>query len=246
MKVLPIEVDLTDGQLNKFKKLFNSISLCNHKAYFLAREMHGVLLTNSRQSAMNIITSHLRFIQPYIETFDRDMYIKHIGVDILLDKMSEENPKKRVQYLAVRAYISAQLANDSNIFRDAVFEAIQIDRKRIQAMQWVRARVEKCELSGVSSKDVEIDIHHIEGVSEQPDLATDVKNLIPLDKKIHKEYHAWAIKEGQPVTRASLKQFAKKHGYSTNWSMIWLQNDPTLEDGTELTDPVQSEAVAVS
>jgi hypothetical protein len=60
-------------------------------------------------------------------------------------------------------------------------------------------------------------IHHIEGVSERPDLATDVKNLLPLCEDVHTEYHQWVISNQKNVTRATLKHFAKEKKYETSW-----------------------------
>jgi len=216
--VLEIQTDLTNGQISRFRKLFKSMLLKNGKAYFLTEEMHGVLRTKSRTGATNIVKAHLRYVQPYILNENDNQYIKHIGVDVLLDILAEENPKKKISYLASRAYISAYLANDPEVFRDAELRGKQQEKETIQAMQYVKRNATHCALSNTKfEKGIECNIHHVEGVSERPDLATDVKNLIPLTKEVHDQYHSWANANQLAVTRATLKQFAKEFDYRTDW-----------------------------
>jgi hypothetical protein len=229
MEVLEIKADLKAGQISKFRHLLKGMKLINGKAYFPTDQMHGVLLTNSRQGALNIVKSHLAKVQPYIINIENDQYIKHIGIDVLLEALGEENPKKKILYLSARAYISAKLADDPNVFKDALLRGQQQDRKKIQVVQLTKRNAERCALSGVVFGDgVECHIHHIEGISETPDLATDPKNLIALSGEIHKEYHSWVIQKGESVNRATLKQFAKEHQYRTDWQQHesfprWLQ-----------------------
>lgn len=158
-------------------------------------------------------------MQPYIENIDDKQHIKHIGVDVLLDKLGEGNPGKKTLYLAASAYIAAQLANDPAIYKDAQLRADEQDKKKTQVMQLIKKQAKYCALSRVEfSKGIECCVHHIEGLSEQPELATDVKNLIPLTRAVHEKYHSWVIAEKLAVTRATLKQFALIHNYSRNWS----------------------------
>jgi hypothetical protein len=107
------------------------MKLINGKAYFPTSEMHGVLLTQSKQNAINIIQSHLKFIQPYVLNIDDSLYIKHVGIDVLLDILGQENPKKKIQYLAARAYISAFLANNPDVFKDSMLRGIELDKEQI-------------------------------------------------------------------------------------------------------------------
>jgi hypothetical protein len=219
--ILEIDSGLTTGQTRKFKKLFDHMKNINGKSYFCAKHMHGVLITNSMQSALNIVQANLRYIQPYILNIDDELYIKHIGIDLLLERLSEENPKKRVQYLSARAYISTILANDPEIFKDAALRAADLDKKKIQAMHYVKKHATRCALTKKRfRKGIECHVHHIEGISEKPELADDPKNLIPLCKSVHDEYHSWVIQRGDSVTKASLKRFALEHSYNRDWSMF--------------------------
>ena len=216
--VVEIETDLSLRQLSKFKILFKEKKLINGKVYFPTSQMHGVLLTQSKQSALNIIQRHLRFVQPYIENINDDQYLKHIGADVLLDRLGEENPKKKTQYWAARAYISAYLANSPEIFKDAELAGQKLDKEKIKAVQVIKKGAKRCALSEKDfEKGVECHIHHVEGVSERPDLASDPKNLIALCEDVHREYHAWVNSRKESVTRATLKQFARAHNYKTDW-----------------------------
>lgn len=218
MVAIHIEANLSPHQFSKFKSLFAQMQLLKGKVYFPPSEMHGVLLTNSRQGAMNIVKAHLRHVQPYIENIDDKQYIKHIGVDVLLEALGEENPRKKTLYLAARAYIAGKLANDPEIYKDAQLQANEQDKKKAQAMHSVKKQATQCALSGAKfGKGTDCCAHHIEGASEQPELVTDIKNLIALTRVVHEEYHSWVIAEKQSVTRATLKRFAKVHNYSTAW-----------------------------
>jgi len=218
MARVEIVTDLSARQISKFKKLFDSMLLKNGKAYFLTREMHGVLQTNSRQGAINIIQAHLSIVQIYLLNEKDDQYIKHIGIDVLLDALGKENPGKEIHYLAARAYISAFLANNPNVFKEVEIAAKKKKEETIKAMHFVRNHATHCMLTGkMFGKDLECHIHHIEGVSEQPELATDIKNLIPLCEDVHKTYHLWVNLNQLAVTRATLKQFAKEFNYKTDW-----------------------------
>ena len=218
MVAIQIISDLTPRQFSKFKSLFAKKRLERGKVYFLTNEMHGVLLTNSRQGAMNIVKAHLRHVQIYIENFNDEQYIKHIGIDVLLEALGDENPKKKTQYLAARAYIASQLANDPEVFKDAQITGNIQDREKIQAMNDTKKQATHCALSGIAfGKGIQCCVHHIEGVSEQPALAADPANLIPLTKAVHDDYHSWVISKKQSITKASLKQFALERDYSRNW-----------------------------
>lgn len=219
MAVVEIETDLTKAQLSKFKTLFTSMKIIGGKAYFLTKDMHGVLLTNSKQKAFNIVQANLKHVQIYLINLDDEQYIKHIGIDVLLDRLSETNPKKTTQYLAARAYVSAFLANNSEVFKDATLRGKELDQQKIQVMQDVKKYATHCALTKkIFKKGDECHIHHIEGVSEKPELANDSSNLLPLCKKVHEDYHAWVIREGQAITRASLKHFALLNNYNRDWS----------------------------
>lgn len=222
MNTLQLDIDLTDGQLRKFKSFFNSMIIVDHRSYFSTSEMHGVLLTQSKEKAKHKLKNQESYVNQYLLNIDDETYIKLIGVDILLDRLCEIDPRKQHQYLASKAIINTWAANNPEIFRDGQIRANKEEREKIKAMHWMRKKASHCLLSGMQKPDVKLEIHHILGVAETPELAADVENLIPLSREVHQEYHSWATREEVAVTRASLKKFALIHGYNTDWS--WLSN----------------------
>jgi hypothetical protein len=62
--------------------------------------------------------------------------------------------------------------------------------------------------------DDEKHAHHIKGESEDPSLANDEKNLIVIKGQIHADYHDWLNKQDLPITRATLKYYAKQKDFS--------------------------------
>ena len=57
---------------------------------------HGVLLTNSRQSAVNIIRAHSKLVKPH----QKGEYLCPSGVYALQEALSDENPAKALGYRA--------------------------------------------------------------------------------------------------------------------------------------------------
>lgn len=100
-------------------------------------------------------------------------------------------------------------------------------------MQYVKKHATHCALTKRRfCRNVECHVHHIEGVSEKPELANDLRNLIPLCSEVHDEYHSWVIREKHSISKASLKQFASLHNYNRDWSTltgdaIFAQQDPS-------------------
>ncbi len=217
MNTLQLDTDLTNGQVRKFSSFFKSMIIVDHRSYFSTSEMHGVLLTRSKAEATNKLENQLSYITNYLKNINDDRYIKLIGVDILLDRLCEVDPRKQHQYLASKAVINTWAANNAEIFKDGQLRAIEKEHEQVRVMQWVKRNATHCLLSGKSAQEVQLDIHHIFGAAEKPELATEVHNLIPLSKDIHKAYHSWVLMQGGAVNRASLKRFALIHRYSTSW-----------------------------
>ncbi len=211
MESITIETDLSRGQINKFKCLFKSMKIHNGRAYLPILEMHGVLLTNSRQSAANIVKSHDRIIKPHQE----GEYLRPSGVYVLLESLCDENPAKSLGYRASLAFITAELANNPELARSNQIAAAVIGRSATNTIAIVKRNALRCALSHVEfNSKVKCDIHHIEGKSEQPNLVDETSNLIPLTDAIHKEYHTWVIVNKKAITRQTLKEFAKRHDYN--------------------------------
>ena len=212
MESITIETDLSRGQINKFKCLFKSMKIRNGRAYLPILEMHGVLLTNSRQSAANIVKAHDKIVKPHQEY----EYLRPSGVYVLLDALCDENPAKALGYRAALAYITAELANNPELARSTQIAAADKKRSTVNTINDIKRKATQCALSGVKfDGTVECDIHHIEGKSEQPDLANEPSNLIALTAKVHGQYHEWVNANNRAITRQTLKEFAKRNHYSS-------------------------------
>jgi hypothetical protein len=211
MQSILIETDLSTGQANRFKSLFKNMKIENGRAYLLIREMHGALLTNSRQSAANIVKAHSRIVKPHQE----GEYLRPSGVYVLLEALCDENPAKALGYRAATALIAATLANNPELARSTQIEATRQERLVNNTIREMKRKATCCTLSGVSFNNTECHIHHIEGKSEQPDLADVEINLIPLAAEVHLEYHAWVTLNNKAITRKTLKEFAGSHNYRT-------------------------------
>lgn len=210
MESITIETDLSRGQINKFKCLFKSMRIRNGRAYLPILEMHGVLLTNSRQSAANIVKAHDQIVKPHQE----GEYLRPSGVYVLLEALCDENPAKALGYRAALAYITAELANNPELARSTQIAAAGIKRSTVNIINDIKRKATHCALSGAKfDSNVECDIHHIEGKSEQPDLVNEPSNLIPLTAKVHGQYHEWVSANNKAITRQTLKEFAKRNGY---------------------------------
>ena len=210
MARITIETDLSCRQLSKFKCLFDHMKIENGRAYLPINEMHGVLLTNSRQSAVNIIRAHSKLVKPH----QKGEYLCPSGVYALLEALSDENPAKALGYRASITLIAAELANNSELAKSTQIAATNRRWSTMNTINEIKRKATHCALSGEKFKG-NCHIHHIEGKSEQPDLIDEPTNLIPLTTKIHKKYHAWVTANNKAITRQTLKEFAKRHGYNS-------------------------------
>jgi hypothetical protein len=211
-EIITLETDLSRGQINKFNCLFKSMKIRNGRAYLLIHDMHGVLLTNSRNSAVNIVRAHSQLIKPHQE----GDYLRPSGVYVLLEALCDENPAKALGYRASIAYITATLANHAELAKSTQIAAAVKQRSTVNTINDIKRKATHCVLSGFKFDDnVECHIHHIEGKSEQPDLVDEPSNLIPLAAKVHIQYHEWVSTNNKSITRQTLKEFAKRNGYSS-------------------------------
>lgn len=212
MESITIQTDLSRAQINKFKCLFASMVISNGRAYLPINEMHGVLLTNSRQSAVNLVKAHSQVVKAYQE----GEYLRPAGIYVLLDALCDENPAKALGYRAALAYITAELANNPELARSNQIAAADKHRSTVNTINDIKRKATHCVLSGAKFDcNVECHIHHIEGKSEQPDLVDEPNNLLPLTAEVHNQYHNWVVVNDKAITRQTLKEFAKRYGYSS-------------------------------
>ena len=130
---------------------------------------------------------------------------------------SDENPAKALGYRASITLIAAELANNSELAKSTQIAATNRGRSTMNTINEIKRKAKHCALSGEKFKG-NCHIHHIEGRSEQPHLVDEPTNLIPLTTKIHQKYHAWVTANNKAITRQTLKEFAKRHGYNSNFT----------------------------
>jgi hypothetical protein len=61
-----LKTTLRKGQVSKFHKLIQRIIVEDGAAYIPIDEVHGVLLTNSRETAKTIVNKHIDIIKAYL------------------------------------------------------------------------------------------------------------------------------------------------------------------------------------
>jgi hypothetical protein len=223
---LNIDTDLSQKQIAKFKGLIDGLIVVDNTAYLRLDELHGVLLTSSKQQAQEIVNVHRDLMKPYFVTdkvkfapFGVIAAIKPAGMYVLLDRLATINAKRAPEYrssLVVLSYIMAKhpgvrLGDWKNA--KAQFDSVT------KAMRNLKKLHIACQLTGhpFHSGD-EKHVHHIEGRSENPSLAADANNLVVLHNWVHNDYHSWVIERGMPVCRASLFFYADRRGYSTGFT----------------------------
>lgn len=219
---ITLETTLTQGQISKFNGLIQKMIIEDGAAYIPIDELHGVLLTNSRERAKVIINNYRDTVKAYLVTdpirfqkYGVIAAIRPVGLYNLLETLAEANPKRASDYrgsLALLAYIVAkhpQLALSSSIeakYKEAVQNSVVAKLKRNHNV---------CQLSTETfTNDDEKHVHHIEGQSEDPSLANDEKNLIVIKGRIHIDYHNWINMQQLATNRYTLKQYAVKNNYS--------------------------------
>ncbi|MEB3360148.1 MAG: hypothetical protein VKK04_25710 [Synechococcales bacterium] len=219
-----LKVVLTKYQVSKFNSLASNLVIKNGVAYVPSTELHGVLLTRSRQRAKEIVNAYRNTLRIYLieahnlEIDGDDPYIRPIGLQILLDQLSIDNPRRATEYRASAALLTYIVANYPQLaIEDQIRER---DRRTIQAQVWrnLKRRHTCCQLTGrLFNGETEKHIHHIIAESIRPDLAASENNLIVISGEVHDEYHAWVTAGGYEVNKATLRNFARRKGYSLAW-----------------------------
>jgi hypothetical protein len=219
-----LKTTLTKGQVAKFNALVKAIAIKNGSAYLPIDQLHGVLLTRSKNRAREIVQKHRDPLRIYLvsaedlETKSGQDYIRPIGIQILLDHLAIKRPQRAPEYRASAALLSFILA----AYPPLVVE----DRRRAQDLvslkQAVINRLKRkhrhCQLSGQAfDEGHEQHVHHIVSESISPALAAAEDNLIVITGSVHDEYHAWIKEISGEVCRQTLRNFARRKGYSLEW-----------------------------
>lgn len=218
-----VKTTFTPSQLNKFRLLSKKIIVANGGAYLPIDELHGVLLTNSKKTAIKIVNNHDYIIKNYIVhdklKFAKCLFstaIKPIGICLLLDRLAIENPKRAAEYLE-SSYILGYIISSNPELK---IQSQELAKKKVADMQALISKLKKahlvCQLSGKPFQPGEQKhAHHIESKACHPALMAEESNLIIISKEVHDSYHAWLFCNSEDIDRSSLVKYAQSKGYST-------------------------------
>jgi hypothetical protein len=216
------ETCLTPLQLAKFRGLIDGLIVADNTAYLRLGELHGVLLTKSKQQARDMVMANRDLLMPYLVTdpikfkpFGVSSAIKPAGIYLLLDRMASRKAIRAPEYRASLAILCFIMAKHPGVALGDWKNAKAQFQATSKAMRTVKDKHSVCQLTGhpFYSGD-EKHVHHIEGKSENPSMADDTSNLVVIHGWVHDDYHSWASRKGMPVCRASFWFYADKRGYS--------------------------------
>ncbi|MEA5467504.1 hypothetical protein [Spirulina sp. 06S082] len=217
-----LQTTLTQGQVSKFNKLIQRLIVEDGAAYIPINELHGVLLTNSRDRAKTIVNNHQDIVKNFLvrdrirfQKYNVSAAIKPVGLYLLLETLAQTNPKRANDYRASLALLSYIIASYPQLSFSSQQKAKYKNAEKSSVVGRLKRNHQKCQLSGQYFTDEdEKHVHHIEGASEDPALATDENNLIVIKGIIHEHYHTWLIRSQKSITRNTLRMYAKQNGYS--------------------------------
>lgn len=218
-----LKTTLTKYQVSKFNALNENLVVKSGAAYVPLGELHGVLLTNSKKNARDIVNAHRSFVKNYLvpslDTAIDQPYIRPIGLQILLDQLALENPKRATDYRASAALLTYIVAAHPQLAIAGLIEAKSTQSAKEQLFKKLKKKYKKCQLSGdIFEQGVEKHVHHIVAESINPGLAADENNLVVISGEVHDGYHDWVCEHNLEINRASLKNYARKYGYALDWN----------------------------
>jgi hypothetical protein len=218
-----VQTCLSDRQLSKFNTLFKHLIVHGNAACLPLDELHGVLLTNSRITAKNIVHNYNRLVNNYLiydpiklKHYESNSGIRPIGLYLLLEQLAVDNPKRAVEYKASLSLVAYIVAVNEQLALISKFASQDMSAELSKLISKLKQFHSVCQLSGeIFIGSEEKHAHHVIAVSEAPYLMTSEKNLLIIKKRIHDEYHHWASKKKRSIDRLSLIEYAKDKGYST-------------------------------
>jgi hypothetical protein len=217
-----LETTLTQGQVSKFNNLIRRMIIEGGNAYIPIDELHGVLLTNSKERAKTIINNHIEVVKAYLirdpkrfEKYNVSAVIRPRGLYNLLEVLAETNSKRAHDYRASLVLLSYIVAKYPQLAFSSTIKAKHDKSQKNSVIGRLKRSYKVCQLSKQSfTDDDEKHAHHVEGESEDPALANDEENLLIIKGWIHIDYHDWINKQKLPITRATLKYYAKMKNYA--------------------------------
>jgi len=217
---ISLKVGLTQGQIAKFNSLARNLIIRNGVAYVPLDELHGVLLTTSRQRAKDIVNAYRSLIRQFlIDTDDIAASIVPVGLLLLLDQLTVDNPRKAIDYRASAALLACIVASNTQLAFEAQILTKEKNRDKEAIFAKLKKKYKQCQLSGVVfGSGVEKHVHHIMPEALYPALAADESNLIVISGKVHRDYHDWTHTNGLEICKATLKNFARRNNY--DWECL--------------------------
>jgi hypothetical protein len=221
-----VKTRFTPYHLNRFRSLSKKIVIVNGVAYLPINELHGVLLTNSKKTAIKIVNNHNDIIKNYLikdkVKFPTSLFsaaIKPMGICLLLDKLAEENPKRALEYRE-SIYILGYIVASNPDLQVQSWELAQKLETELKALMVKLKRIHTtCQLSGREFQPGEQKhVHHIESKACHPALMAVESNLIVITKEVHDDYHTWVFSNGGDIDRPSLIKYAESKGYSITYT----------------------------
>jgi hypothetical protein len=214
---------LTQAQVSKFNRLAQHLMIVGATPYLRLDELHGALLTKSKQSAIDLVMANHETVKPYLTTdkvgfapYGLTSAIRPMGVYVLLEHLAHINPKKALQYRASIALLALLLSNHPQLMIVSLTQGRDLDQAVGAIIQKLKRQHSICQLTGTAfAAGTEKHVHHIEAAALNPQLAAEPTNLVVIQGWVHDAYHHWAEKRGLHVCRATLGLFAVERHFST-------------------------------
>lgn len=222
-----LRTTLSKHQIAKFNAMHENLLIKDGAAYVSLNELHGVLLTRSRDDAREIVNQYRNIIRTFL--FDADDldqydqpddagYVLPVGLYILLEQLAQDRPKRALDYRASIALLAYLVAGHPQLVMASLIQDKNLASAEKAVMTRLKKKHSRCQISGYDfSRGEEKHIHHIEPRATAPALAADEHNLVVITGKVHDAYHEWITQSKVAVSRATLRNFCRSNNYSLDW-----------------------------
>jgi hypothetical protein len=214
-----LKTSLSKGQISKFNSLVEAIIIFGNSAYIPITLLHGVLLTRSKNNAIEILNKHQDIFKKYIlkdpsNESNTTRVIRPVGLLLLLDELANENPRRATEYRGSSALLTYIIAGHPQLAFNALIEAKNMDAELNSVVYSLKKEHIKCQLSNhIFTKNDQKHAHHVLGQAENPSEIKSPENIIIIRGDIHNAYHDWVTKQKLQVNRGTLWQFANEQKF---------------------------------
>lgn len=221
-----LRTTLSKYQVAKFNAMNENLLIKNGVAYVSLNELHGVLLTRSRDDAKEIIRQYRNILRTFLidaddlGQYDEDGtgYVLPVGLYILLEQLAQDRPKRALDYRASIALLAYLVAGHPQLVMASLIQDKNLASAEQAVMTRLKRKYSRCQLSGCGfTRGNEKHIHHIEPRATAPALAADERNLVVITGEVHDAYHEWITESKVAVSRASLRNFCRLNNYRLDW-----------------------------